>query len=125
MIRIVTSGSFDKTRAFIDRLQNGDIYKDLDRYGRMGVDALATATPRDTGLTASSWSYQIRRDKSGTTIAWTNSNVNDGAQVAILLQYGHGTGTGGYYAGYDYINPAARPVFDQIANDVWRKVTSG
>lgn len=124
MIRLSSSGSFEKTRAFIDRLRNGDMFKDLNRYGQMGVDALSRATPKDTGQTAASWGYVIRRNANGTTIVWTNSNVNQGAQIVILLQYGHGTGTGGYVQGYDYINPAIRPIFDQIAADVWKKVTS-
>lgn len=125
MIRIGSIGSFKKTLGFLDRLKNGDIYKDLDRYGSMGVNALSSATPRRTGATASAWSYVVQRNSRTTTIMWTNSNVNKGAQIAILLQYGHGTGTGGYVAGYDYINPVMRPVFDKIAIDVWKKVTDG
>lgn len=125
MIRILSLGSFKGTETFLGGLLRGDIYRDLQRYGQMGVDALSKATPRDTGETASSWSYTIDRSKSGTTITWNNSHVNKGANIAILLQYGHGTGTGGYVAGYDYINPAARPVFDQIANNVWEKVSRG
>ncbi len=125
MIRISSIGSFRKTISWLDRLSNGDIYKDLDRYGQMGVRALAGATPQDTGRTANSWYYQISRTRSGVTISWHNNNVNQGAVIAILLQYGHGTGTGGYVSGRDYINPATRPIFDQIAADAWRKVTSG
>ncbi|MBA3551114.1 HK97 gp10 family phage protein [Patescibacteria group bacterium] len=125
MIRVTSSGSFKKTMQFIDRLRHGDIYKDLDRYGAMGVRALAGATPQDTGRTANAWYYQIQRSRSGVIISWHNNNVNQGAVIAILLQYGHGTGTGGYVQGRDYINPAARPIFDQIAADVWKKVTSG
>lgn len=124
MIRVSASGSFQKTKGFLDRLMNGDIYKELDRYGEMGTRALAAATPVDSGTTANSWYHRIERSKNGVTISWHNSNVNKGAVIAILLQYGHGTGTGGYVVGRDYINPATRPVFDQIAAEVWRKVTS-
>lgn len=125
MIRLTTSGSFDKTKAFLDRMINGDVYKDLDRYGRLGVDALSRATPVASGKTASSWSYKIERSRTGVTISWHNDNINQGSVIAILIQYGHGTGTGGYVEGRDYINPATRPIFDQIANEVWRKVTNG
>lgn len=123
MLRILTSGSTRNTQNFLAGLLAGDIYRDLQRYGQMGVNALSSATPIDTGETAGSWAYQIQRGRGRTTIIWTNSNVNDGAQIAILLQYGHGTGTGGYVQGYDYINPAIRPIFDQIATNVWEKVT--
>ncbi len=125
MIGLRSIGSFAKTTAFLDRLMHGDIYKDLNRYGQMGVNALSRATPTDSGTTARSWSYNIERSRDGVTISWSNSNVNQGSNIAILIQYGHGTGTGGYVVGRDYINPAARPVFDQIANDVWKKVTDG
>jgi hypothetical protein len=90
----------------------------------MGVDALAKATPSESGLTAKSWGYRIYRNRNSTGIEWYNSNENNGVNIAILLQYGHGTGTGGYVSGQDYINPAIRPIFDRIAEDVWKKVTS-
>jgi hypothetical protein len=106
-------------------MMHGDLYGDLGQYGQMGVNALAAATPKDTGETASSWTYRITKSGSGVTIAWYNTNVNGNAVIALLLQYGHGTGTGGYVVGRDYINPATRPVFDQIAEAVWKKVTSG
>lgn len=125
MIRVVTLGSFQRTTTWLQGLIRGEMYRDLHRYGRMGVDALAAATPRRSGTTAMSWGYDIRKTRDNTTISWSNSNVNDGVQIALLIQYGHGTGTGGYVQGYDYINPAARPIFDQIANDVWEKVTRG
>ena len=89
----------------------------------MGVSALSSATPIDTGKTAASWGYEIESDDDGTRIIWTNSNVNKNVNIAIILQYGHGTGTGGYVQGRDYINPAMQPVFDQIADAVWREVT--
>lgn len=125
MIRLSSSGSFAKTMQFLDRLRNGDIYKDLDQYGRRGVDALSAATPQDSGKTAASWTYTIKRSRSGVTIAWDNTNGEGKTKVAVLIQFGHGTGTGGYVSGRDFINPAMRPIFDQIAHDVWRKVTSG
>src|SRR5687768_10406027 len=125
MIRVSSPGSFSKTTKFLDRLRNGDIYKDLDQYGRRGVAALSAATPRATGKTASSWTYTIQRSRTGVTIAWDNTNGQGRSKVAILIQYGHGTGTGGYVSGRDYINPALRPVFDEIARDVWRQVTNG
>lgn len=124
MFSLRSPGSFDKTAKFLDRLVNGNIYEGLEMYGRIGVDALAYYTPKDTGLTASSWGYNIIRGKSEYTIEWFNTNVNQGVQIAIIIQYGHGTGTGGYVAGTDYINPALIPIFDQIADDVWKKVTA-
>lgn len=102
-------------------MSDGDLFKDLDRFGRMGVDALASATPLDTGETASSWGYKVTNTKSSAGIQWYNTND----KVAILLQYGHGTGTGGYVQGKDYINPAIQPIFDKIADDVWKKVKNG
>ena len=95
----------------------------LDKYGREGVAALASATPVDSGLTASSWYYEITNGNGSATITFLNSNVNKGVPIAIILQYGHGTGTGGWVEGRDYINPAIQPIFDRIANDAWREVT--
>lgn len=125
MIRIVSSGSFAKTTSFLNRMIQGDLYKGLERYGEAGVRALASVTPQDSGKTAASWSYKIEgSSNSGLRISWYNDNVNQGEVIAILLQYGHGTGTGGYVQGRDYINPAIRPIFDQMADEVWKKVTS-
>ena len=123
MIRFTSKGSFSNTEAFLKRLRSGEIYRELDRYGQMGVDALASATPVDSGLTSQSWRYTVIQKNGRYGVEWYNTNTNNGVNVAILLQYGHGTGTGGYVAGYDYINPAIRPIFDKIANDVWKKVT--
>ncbi len=125
MIRINSPGNFRKTRSFLDKLKNQDLFRDLHRYGRVGVDALSSATPRDSGKTAGSWTYGITRDKRGTTIYWNNTNENKGSKIAILIQYGHGTGTGGYVIDKDYINPAMGPIFDRIAQDVWKRVTNG
>lgn len=124
MIGISSSGDFSRTNKFLSGLLRGDIYSDLDRYGKMGVEALAHATPVETGLTAKSWAYRIIKNKNRPGIEWYNTNVVSGTPVAILIQYGHGTGTGGYVEGRDFINPAMRPIFDQIASDIWRKVVS-
>ena len=124
MIGIRSRTSDRKTEKFLRNLQRGNQFKDLERYGQMGVDALASATPRDSGETAQSWTYEITRSRGSTKIEWINTNVNGTANVAILLQYGHGTGTGGYVQGYDYINPALRPIFDRIANEVWKNVST-
>lgn len=121
MIRITSSGDFKKTTDFLDRLRRREIYRDLDRYGRMGVDALSRATPVRTGLTANSWRYRVLTGRRP-GIEWYNTNEAGGTSVAVLIQYGHGTGTGGYVGGRDYINPAMRPIFQQIADDVWKKV---
>lgn len=125
MIRVSSRGSFRNTITWLDRLAHGDVYRDLDRYGRMGVEALSGATPVETGATARSWTYEIERSRSGVTISWSNTNENEGSRIALLIQYGHGTGTGGYVSGRDYINPAIRPIFDHIATEVWKKVMHG
>lgn len=120
-----TTGTFSKTQAYLARLLKFDPAKYLEKYAQKGVDALAQATPTDTGLTANSWGYEVHTMKHGWAIYWTNSNVNRGVPIAVLLQYGHGTRNGGYVVGRDYINPALRPVFDQIATDAWNEVTNG
>ena len=124
MISFSSSGNFDNLERFLARMLKGDLYSRLASYGAEGVAALAAATPKDTGKTAGAWSYEIKIDSTSSSIIWSNSNVVDGRPVAILLQYGHGTGTGGYVAGRDYINPVLQPLFDRIANDVWKEVTS-
>jgi len=96
----------------------------LDKYGRKGVDALKEATPKDSGKTADSWTYEIEEENGALKIVWRNSNVNDGRVIALLLQYGHGTGTGGYVQGTDYINPAIAEIFGQMADEAWKEVTS-
>ena len=118
------SGSFDKTDRFLTKMSRGDLYKGLEGWARDGVAALAAATPVETGLTASSWTYEIERSSGGAKISWLNTHDNGGVNIAIILQYGHGTGTGGYVAGRDYINPAIKPIFDKIAEGVWKEVTS-
>lgn len=126
MIKVTNKGSYDNFEKFLGSLQSGDrfggIYSNLDKYGRLGVDALASATPHETGLTAKSWGYRVNTTNDGASIEWYNTNVNDGVNIAVIIQYGHGTGTGGFVSGIDYINPAIRPIFDQIAADVWEQV---
>jgi len=123
-IRFKHKGDFRKTENFFKNVSNGVKMKLLEQYAQEGVDALASATPRDSGLTAASWGYRIEQKNGMTSIVWTNSNVNKGVNIAIILQYGHGTGTGGYVEGIDYINPAIRPIFDKISEKVWKEVTS-
>lgn len=125
MIRFRHRGDLRKTEAFLRRAEKGQFYDNLPALAQKGVDALSSATPTDTGKTAGSWTARIERNGSSVKIGWYNSNVNNGVNIAIILQYGHGTGTGGYVEGQDYINPAIQPIFDQIAEDVWREVTSG
>jgi hypothetical protein len=109
---------------FLNGLKNRDFLKHLDFYGRKGVAALSAATPVDTGKTAASWNYEIHYFREGVSMVWTNSNVNKGENIAILIQYGHGTRNGGFVQGRDYINPALRPIFDEIADSAWKEVTS-
>jgi hypothetical protein len=125
VIEITSQGSWDKTDRFLARLQGGSIFSTLDTYARRGVEALSGATPRKTGQTAGAWNYEIQKSGGNVTIFWTNNHLDEeGTPIAIMLQYGHGTGTGGYVQGRDYINPAIRPIFDEIANAVWKEVTS-
>jgi hypothetical protein len=106
-------------------MSKSDIFKALDGYARRGVEALSAATPQETGQTAASWNYEIEKNGRSVTIWWTNNHLDDaGTPIAIMLQFGHGTGTGGYVQGRDYINPAIQPIFDQIADAVWREVTA-
>lgn len=124
MFRATSSGSFDKTLKFLNRIQPDKLFANLDRFGRMGVDALSSATPVETGLASQSWGYQVANTKGRVSISWFNTDVEGGVNIAVIIQYGHGTGTGGYVQGRDYINPAMRPVFDKILDDVWKVVTS-
>lgn len=124
MFSFVTTRSGKRTEDFLRRLQKGDPFRSLEASAQQGVTALAAATPKDSGLASDSWSFEIERSGKSVTIKWLNSDVENGYPVAIMLQYGHGTGTGGYVEGQDYINPAMKPVFDKIADDVWKAVTS-
>lgn len=123
MITFETKGNFSNTDRFLRKMLNKDSLAKFEKYGQMGVEALAANTPKDTGLTASSWSYEIKKTESGVTITWTNSNLNKNVSIAVLLQYGHGTGSGVYVQGVDYINPSIAPVFEQLSNDAWNEVT--
>lgn len=123
-VKFEVSGGFTKTERFLNRMKRREYLNVLDEFGRDGVQALRNATPVDSGATAEAWDYEIRRTRNYTEIVWTNSNINDGVPIAVILQYGHGTGTGGYVQGRDYINPAIRPIFDEIAEKAWKVVTS-
>lgn len=122
MITFTQKGDFSKLDGFMNRLKGISKNSDLDRYGQRGVDALSAATPYDTGNTAGSWYYKINRENGTLSLEFCNSNVNKGVPIAIVLQYGHGTGTGGWVEGRDYINPAIQPVFDEMLNELWKEV---
>lgn len=124
MITFTSKGDFSRTFKFLNYMSNWKVDKVLQKYGQQGVAALASATPVDSGVTSNSWSYKIESSGSGATIYWENSHVNKGVNIAVILQFGHGTGTGGYVAGRDYINPAMRPIFDKIAEEAWREVVN-
>lgn len=122
MISFEVSGSFRNTENFLNRMKSGEIFALLEKYGQRGVIALQNATPIDTSETASSWYYEIVRKHGQYSLIFRNRHMADNVPVAILIQYGHGTATGGYVEGRDFINPAMRPIFDQILNDVWKAV---
>lgn len=123
MITFRQKGDFSKLTRYLERAKEVVKLGDLDKYGRAGVAALASATPVDTGLTASSWYYEISNKNGSAMISFHNSNIQNGVPIAIILQYGHGTRNGGWVEGRDYINPAIRPIFDRIADDAWKEVT--
>lgn len=123
MISFRQKGDFSKLTGFLERAKNVVHLGSLDKYGREGVEALALATPVDSGLTASSWYYKIVNQNRSVTITFYNENIQNGVPIAIILQYGHGTRNGGWVQGKDYINPAIRPIFDRIADEAWREVT--
>lgn len=125
MIRFRQKGDFSKATGFLEKAKHVIRQGLLDRYGREGVKALRSATPTDTGLTASSWYYKIVNRSGFAKITFCNSNIQNGVPIAILLQYGHGTRNGGWVEGRDYINPAIRPIFDKLANDAWEEVRKG
>lgn len=123
MITMTSSGNFNNTSKFLKGVVTSNYKSIFDKYGRMGVNALSAATPFDSGETAKSWKYQIKQYKGGASLSWINTNTNDGVVIAIILQYGHATGSGAYVQGRDYINPAIRPIFNNITNEIWREVT--
>lgn len=119
---ITTKGNWDKTERFLKK-RISDRFAILDKYGEKGVAVLAAATPVDSRLTADSWTYEIVHRRDYYAVHWLNTNVEDGIPIAVILQYGHGTGTGGYVQGRDYIMPAIRPIFDQMVDEMWKEVT--
>lgn len=123
MISFESRGSFQKTDEYLQKLSRGKIFQALEKYGQEGVNALASATPVDSGRAAASWGYVVTYSRGSASISWTNSDTESGFPVVISLQYGYGTGTGGFVAGRDFINPAIKPVFDRIATEVWKEVT--
>ena len=123
MISFRQKGDFSKLDRYLERAKEAARLSVLDKYGREGVAALESATPKDSGETASSWYYRIEHSKGSSSIGFYNSNANKGVLIAIILQYGHGTGTGGWAEGRDYINPAIQPIFDRIVEDAWKEVT--
>lgn len=123
MISIKTTGSFYNTERFLEHATRSDIRKILEYYGEKGVAELSKATPLDSGKTSESWGYEIVRGFRKITIYWTNSNIVNGIPIAVILQYGHGTNHGGWVEGIDYINPAIRPIFEEIADNAWREVS--
>lgn len=123
MISFRQKGGFTKTARYMQKLRDAVRLGILDKYGREGVAALASATPLDSGETANSWSYEIVQQRGSVRITFNNSHINKGVPIAIILQYGHGTGTGGWVQGRDYINPAIQPVFDKIERSLWEEVT--
>lgn len=124
MLSFTHRGSFKNIEKFLSKMERREMFAGLNALGQEGVHALAAATPIDSGVTASSWYYEVKTDNQGATISWHNDNVVAGTPLVILLQYGHGTGTGGYVQGRDFINPAIEPIFNRIAEEVWKVVTS-
>lgn len=123
MVKVVCKGDYSKAFKYFNKLHEAAQIRALEKYGREGVRELEKATPKDSGRTADSWSFTVERTDESAVIYWKNSNINKGVNIALILQYGHGTGTGGYVRGIDYINPALEPVFDKLADDAWREVT--
>lgn len=123
MITFRQKGDFSKLTRYLERIKGVVNLSLLDKYGKEGVAALASATPVDSGETANSWYYKTEIKNGSVSISFYNSNIQNGVPIAIILQYGHGTGTGGWVQGRDYINPAIQPIFDKIANEAWKEVT--
>lgn len=121
-ISFTSKGDFSKTIKFLNKVKNVKINDILSKYGQIGVNALSQATPKDSGVTSRSWNYKIEVNNDNASIVWYNTNVVKGVNIAIILQYGHGTRNGGWVEGRDYINPAMKPIFDKIADQVWKEV---
>ena len=124
MISFKHKGDFKLTRNFLTRARTTHLRDTLEKYGQIGVEALAEATPKDTGKTAASWSYTVSMTERGCSITWNNSNFVDGVPIAVIIQYGHATRNGGYVQGRDYINPTMKPIFDEILRKVWKEVVN-
>ena len=122
MIKLSSNGDWSKTTSFLRRAYKFDMGALLKKYAEQGLKALSAATPVDTGLAASSWGYRIDVKKGESTITWTNSDIEGGCSVVLLIQYGHGTRNGGYIQGRDFINPAMQPVFDNMVEEIWKEV---
>lgn len=122
MFDISTSGSFKNTESFLTNAPKADLRRILDSLGQQGTSALSASTPQGTGLAARSWYHEVKKTRKGWTLTWYNSDVENGFPVAVMIQHGHGTGTGGYVAGIDYINPALRPTFERILDQAWKAV---
>jgi hypothetical protein len=123
-ISFSSKGTFKRTDSFLMKISKGDLFRELDGLAQEGVNALKAATPHHSGLTASLWDYKIKQSRGRVSIVWTNSHIVNGVPIAIILQYGHGTGTGGYVQGRDYINPTLKPIFDKISDKAWKAVIS-
>ena len=123
-ISFSSKGDFSKTIKFLNKVKNVKINNILSKYGKIGVTALSQATPKDSGVTSRSWNYKIEVNNDNASIVWYNTNVVKGVNIAVILQYGHGTRNGGWVEGRDYINPAMKPIFDKIADQVWKEVTN-
>ena len=123
MIRFKQKGDFGKLTGYLERIREAVGRGVLDKYGKEGVEALRATTPKDSGVTANSWEYRITNTRGSVSIEFHNTNIHKGVPIAIILQYGHGTGTGGWVEGRDYINPAIQPVFDKLAQEAWKEVT--
>ena len=121
-ISFTSKGDFSKTIKFLNKVKNVKINDILSKYGKIGVNTLSQATPKDSGVTSRSWNYKIEVNNDNASIVWYNTNVVKGVNIAVILQYGHGTRNGGWVEGRDYINPAMKPIFDKIADQVWKEV---
>ena len=121
-ISFSSKGDFSKTIKFLNKVKNVKINNILSKYGKIGVNALSQATPKDSGVTSRSWNYKIEVNNDNASIVWYNTNIVKGVNIAVILQYGHGTRNGGWVEGRDYINPAMKPIFDKIADQVWKEV---
>lgn len=123
MIKFTQKGDFSKITQYLEKQRSSNRKRLLEKYGALGVKYLSEATPKDTGMTSNSWGYSVNSSKDKMSIEWSNSNVENGVPIAIILQYGHGTGTGGYVQGRDYINPAIQSVFDEMSKELWEEMT--